>query len=174
VWHGIRRTKGVGVVWSRWHRRWHRQRWRWTRKHRPTLTLKELHQIRSQNNVSYILHISLSIGAYFACLNRVEPCRFKTYIRLLAYCMYMIRSQEYTSYRWLMWGENGVLVAIHIRFEIGTNEVWFVNFAHMDSCHRHFKNLRDTYIHTRARMRTHAHTRARVCQLTVEYETGQN
>jgi hypothetical protein len=35
----------------------------------------------SQNNVSYILHTSLPIGAYFACLKRVEPCRFKTYIR---------------------------------------------------------------------------------------------
>jgi hypothetical protein len=36
----------------------------------------------SQNNVSYILHTSLPIGAYFACLKRVEPCRFKTYILL--------------------------------------------------------------------------------------------
>jgi len=36
----------------------------------------------SQNNVSYILLTSLPIGSYFACLKRMEPFRFKTYIRL--------------------------------------------------------------------------------------------
>ena len=39
----------------------------------------------SQNNVSYILLSSLPIGAYFACLKRVEPCRFKTYIYIYIY-----------------------------------------------------------------------------------------
>jgi hypothetical protein len=36
----------------------------------------------SQNNVSYTLLTSLPFGAYFACLKRVEPHSYKTYIRL--------------------------------------------------------------------------------------------
>jgi len=53
----------------------------------------------SQNNVSYILLTALPIGAYFVCLKRAEPCRFKTYTVYDCSLLYMIQSQVYSSYR---------------------------------------------------------------------------
>ena len=83
----------------------------------------------SQNNVSYILLSSLPIGAYFACLKRVEPCRFKTYIYIYIYIytrLYFTVHDSVPGVHQLPLfnvGKNGVLVDIQIRFETRTNEV---------------------------------------------------